>query len=264
MDIVTASILGLIQGIGEFLPISSSAHLIIASNFMNGKSIPLPFMVALHLGTLGAVLIYFWRDWLSIGTNVILKVSGKPYDQNAVKLFQMLIIGSIPAGIFGVLFKKFIEEHLHHPLVVVAPLIVVGIILYLIDKKWKGDLSVSSLDFKNALFIGFMQSFALLPGVSRSGATIIGGLLLGMSRPEAARFSFLLGTPLMIGAGLLEIKGIAESGSDPAFIIGVLVSFVSGCISIKFLLAYLKRFGFGVFAIYRIAIALWVMGVSFS
>ncbi len=256
-----AIVLGVVQGIGEFLPISSSAHLIVASHFLNGVTIPLASEVALHMGTLGAVLIYFWRDWLSMLDNLVKFLTRKEADSNSLKLFGFLVLGSVPAAIFGGACKHWIENNLHHPLVTVLPLAVVGILLYLIDKGVQRKDDISSLNTRKVLFIGMMQALALIPGVSRSGATIIGGRLSGIDREGAARFSFLLGTPAMFGAALLEFSDIKLAIHEPNFAMAVAVSFVSGCLAIKFFLNFLRRYGFGVFAVYRVLLAASVLSV---
>lgn len=255
MNFWEAIIFGIVQGIGEFLPISSSAHLIATSSILDGSAMPLAVNVALHLGTVGAVLIYFWSDWAYMLVQFFKKVRGEPADNDAVRTLVLLALGTIPAGIIGLAFKSIIETHLHSPLVIVLPLALVGIALYVVDKKAKVASNVSQLSLGNVLLVGVMQALALIPGVSRSGSTIIGARLVGLGREEAARFSFLLGTPIMLGAALLELPNIAVAIKEPNFVIAVVASFLTGCFAIKFLLGYLKRHGFGVFAVYRVILA---------
>lgn len=263
MSQIEAAILGVVQGLSEFLPISSSAHLIFISEWLGGRVLPLSLNIAMHMGTLLAVLMYFWRDWWFLFSgSVKRRVSGLASDPNADRLLINLFIGSIPAGVIGILFKDDIEHHLHHPLVLVAPLSLVGVALYLIDIKTKGSRQFKSLSRKQALQIGCFQALALIPGVSRSGSTIIGGLLSGMGREEAARFSFLLGAPAMLGAFLLEMDQILQVADQPEFIIGVTSSFLTGCLAIKFFLRFLARFGFLFFAVYRVVLAI-AIGIMF-
>lgn len=261
MELFEIIILGVVQGLAEFLPISSSAHLILVSSAFGTEALPLSANIALHLGTLLAVLLYFWRDWFAILSGLFRKVSGGD-DQGAVFRLQALIIGSIPAGIIGLGFKSQIEEYLHHPLAAVAPLAVFGVIIWWGDRRFPREKSWSSINLKQAFVIGIFQSLALIPGVSRSGSTILGGRIFGLKRDEAARFSFLLGTPAMLAASMLEMKDILALSADGSFFIGILASFVTGCLTIKFFLSFLKRFGFGGFAIYRVILAV-VTAVAF-
>jgi undecaprenyl-diphosphatase len=250
-----AALLGAIQGLTEFLPVSSSGHLIVSSWILEGKPLPLSLNVALHIGTTVAVLIYFWRDWLKLATAAFRRVFKGERSHEADYLLPGLVLGSIPAGVIGVLWEDQIEAAFHHPLSVAGPLAVVGILIWLADKKAPSHRELASLGFKDALLIGCAQACALIPGVSRSGATIMTGRLLSFTRQEAARFSFLLGTPAMGGAMLLKAKDIASSAGEPTFYIGIAVSFLTGVLAIGFLLRFLKRFGFGVFAVYRLALA---------
>jgi undecaprenyl-diphosphatase len=259
LGIAESVLLGIVQGLAEFLPISSSAHLIVVSEAMGGETLPLAFNVALHMGTLVAVLIYFWRDWYGLLKGVILDpVLRKTRHPASEHLALCLFIGSLPAGIIGLSFKDQIETYLHHPLVLCLPLILVGILLVWVDRRTNGQNSYSGLSLKVAFFIGVAQACALIPGVSRSGSTIIGGLWSGLSREEAAKFSFLLGTPAMLGAFLLELDSIFKVLSQPEFLVGVFASFLTGCLAINIFLKFLRRFGFGAFAIYRAILAVGI------
>ncbi len=248
--------LGIIQGLAEFLPISSSAHLILLSWFWNGHVIPLELNVALHFGTLLAVLIYFWKDFANILIGSFqYRIYRDPKGKKDFNLFLCLFVGSIPAGIFGILFEEKIENYFHHPQMVAGPLLVFGILLWWIDKKYKVTKRNHHVSIKEAFMIGCFQTLALIPGVSRSGSTIIGGRLLGLSRQDSAKFSFLLGTPAMIGATLLKLPSVSQAILDPQFGLGVLTCTLIGCITIKYFLAYLSKFGFGIFMVYRAILA---------
>lgn len=254
-NIIYAVILGAIQGITEFLPVSSSAHLIMTSWLFQGKTLSLSMNVALHLGTLTSVLLYFRRDWLNILTGLYRSTLGKGESLKDQTLLWALVVGTIPAGTIGLLWKDEIEHYLHKPSYIIFPLAVVGIALWWVDRKMKPTITIESLSLKQAFLIGVAQACALIPGTSRSGATIMGGRLLGLDRDAAARFSFLLGTPAMLGAALLELKNIIASLYDPVFYVGLASSVIVGFLAIHFLLRFLKRFGFGIFAIYRVIIA---------
>ncbi len=250
-----ALILGILQGITEFLPVSSSAHLVIVSAIMDGKPLPLTLNIALHIGTVMAVLLYFHKDWLSLLSAAKERVFQKKSSFESDVLFPALIIGSLPAGIVGILWQDQIEQLFHNPKSVILPLVLVGILMWVIDAKASNNKKMTALTLKDAFIIGVAQACALVPGVSRSGSTIIGGRILGFKREEAARFSFLLGTPAMLGAALLNYKELLQSINDPVFYIGSIASMITGCLAIGFMLRFLKRFGLAAFAIYRIALA---------
>lgn len=255
-SILYAIILGAVQGVTEFLPVSSSAHLIIVSWFYSGKTLPLSLNVALHIGTLVAVLIYFKKDWLAIIRSVFVFVQKKEKNFENQVLLPGLILGTIPAGVIGLLWKDQIESIFHNPGFVVYPLAIVGVLLWYIDAKVGVSRSLRSLSLKDAILVGVAQACALIPGTSRSGATILGARLLGFDRESAARFSFLLGTPAMLGAAILEAGDIAKSLDDPVFYIGFISAVLVGIASIHFLIEFVKRFGLAAFAIYRVILAL--------
>lgn len=255
-EVLIGAILGLVQGITELLPVSSSAHLIVVSQFLSGRPLPLALNVALHVGTVLAVLAYFYQDWLAMGRAIIRRVTSGTRSFGSDVLLPALVLGSIPAGVIGLKYHKLIEEKLHHPAVVIVPLALVGVLLWWSDKYRPGDRHLEQLTIKDGIVIGIGQAFSLFPGFSRSGSTIIAGRLLGFARPDAARFSFLLGTPAMFGAALLEMREILAFLTDPVLYVGVAVSFVSGCLAIAFLMKFVRNNGFFWFMIYRVALAL--------
>lgn len=263
-QILHAIALGALQGVAEFLPISSSAHLIIVSWLMDGKPLPLTLNIALHVGTLVAVLVYFWKDWLRLVKAVVLRVTRGERSYESDTLLPGLIIGSIPAGVIGVLWNDKIEQIFHHPGTTILPLAIVGVLLWLVDKKAPAEKSMRDISIKDAFLVGIGQACALIPGFSRSGSTILAGRLLKIRREDAARFSFLLGTPAMLGAALLKRDELIVSFADPQFIIGASTSMIVGCLTIGFLLHFLRRFGFGAFAIYRVALALVLAVIVFG
>lgn len=252
IGILQAAILGTIQGASEFLPISSSAHLILANWLMSGKALPIELEVALHMGTFAALLVYFRSYWFAILTGLWRKFRYSEDSFISSKLFPALILGSIPAALVGFLGNHYIEELFYNPLSIVLPMGLVGVLLWAIDSNAPSTKNLEKLTLKDAFLIGITQSFALIPGVSRSGATIIGGRILGFEKKDAVEFSFLLGTPVMFGAALLHAKGIAAHVFSPIFYVGVLVSFLVGYITIKYFIKFISQFSFMVFAVYRL------------
>jgi undecaprenyl-diphosphatase len=246
-----AILLGIVQGLSEFLPISSSAHLIVFSWLAEGSPLPLSLNVAMHVGTLASLVIFFHRDWWYLARRALERLSGGKASFQADVLLPGLVIGSIPAAIVGGLGKDAIEAYFHHPFMVIVPLVVVGFFLWWVDIKQTEKRPLDSITIKKSWFIGCAQALALIPGVSRSGITIIAGRYFGLDRGAAARFSFLLGTPAMVGAALVHAGEITEHIHEPLFYGGILVSCVVGCLAIKFLLAFINRFGFLAFALYR-------------
>ena len=259
MDVLFAILLGIVQGITEFLPVSSSGHLIVVSSIFSGHPLPLHLNVGLHIGTLLAVFIFFWRDWWQLLVALFDDFfRGKKSFYSRV-LFPSLIIGSVPAGVIGIFLQDRIEEMFHQSSFVAWPLIVVGIIIWWGDKTSKKGDRLETLSISTAFGIGCAQALALIPGVSRSGITILAARLAGFNRHDSARFCFLLGAPAMFGAALLNGSEIITSMNEREFIIGMLTSVVVGCLSIKFLLAVIERFGFGFFACYRIALGILIL-----
>ncbi|MBP6219231.1 MAG: undecaprenyl-diphosphate phosphatase [Oligoflexales bacterium] len=262
--LIKAALLGLVQGITEFLPISSSAHLIVASWWMNGDVLPLSLNVALHFGTLAALLFYFYRQWFELLMGLYRRVVYREVSFSSDTLFPALILGSIPAAILGLSLEKKLEELFHHPLTVCLPVAGVGIALWLADKKGASRKLLGDLSLKDAFLIGLAQSCALIPGVSRSGATILCARVLSYKRPDAAKFSFLLGTPAMAGAALLHVKDFWAYRTDSSFYVGVLSSCFVGCFAIHFFMKFITRFGFLPFAIYRVLFALLTLALVYS
>ena len=269
-QILQAAILGLMQGLAEFLPISSSAHLVIIPEILGWPYLGKAFDVALHFGTLMALVVVFKADVLAILRGTRNMVLGKfmSFDDNRpeeTRLVQLLVVGCIPAAVIGLKFEDVIEAKLGGLYFVAAMLIAWGILLQLADrKKTVAERSIPDLTFKDAIIIGCAQAAALMPGTSRSGSTITMALFLGFSRTEAARFSFLLSLPVVAGASLL--KGI-KLASDPntaqilgPLLVGILVSAVSGFLCITYFLKYLRTHSFLPFVIYRIVLGLFLIG----
>ncbi len=275
-----AIILGIVQGLTEFIPISSSAHLIIIPwvfNWNDPALDSLTFDVALHLGTLLALLAYFWSDWVRLIKAGISSIAERSIGDNIDrKLAWYLVIGTIPGGIIGLLFEHKIEE-LFHPSdgpILFASMVWMGIIvallgglLFLAERYARHVRKMDGLTLRDAILIGCSQALAIFPGVSRSGSTITAGLAVGLERETAARFSFLLSAPIIAGAGLKSLwdiyKGIhsgAITSSEIAlFPIGFVAAAISGYFCIKFLLRFLQNNSTNVFVYYRWALALFVI-----
>jgi undecaprenyl-diphosphatase len=276
MDLLQAIVLGAVQGLTEFLPISSSAHLIIVPALLGWPQPGLEFDMALHLGTLVAVFSYFWRDLLAMALALPRSlVAGRPMGDPQSRLALLIIIGCIPAGLAGVLFEDRIKAQFYSDagldiglLVIAATLIVLGLLLWLADRLAAHLRELKDLRWRDAIVIGLAQALALIPGVSRSGSTITAGLFVGLSRPAAARFSFLLGTPLILAAGLKQVLDLAQAGlgalSLSALLAGFLTSAVVGYLCIAFLLRYLATRTTTVFAVYRLALGLGVLIFALS
>lgn len=261
-------VLAVIQGVAEFLPISSSAHLIIfrdlfgiGNNIIN-ENMNLSFDVALHLGTLLAIMVYFFKDFWNIIVNGITK---GPKDSDG-RLLWLIITATIPAALVGIIFEDIIEEKIRDKFFFIAILLILmGIIIYVIDKKYENNKGLKDLNFKDALIIGFAQVFALFPGVSRSGVTIAEARKLKVNREESAKFSFYLSFPIVLGAVILQLFKTdfnALIDNISVFLIGISTSFIVGILSIKYLLNYLKSNDFKIFLWYRVAlgtIILWYL-----
>lgn len=252
MDLLQSVFIGAVQGVTEFLPISSSAHLVLIPYFFNWHYNGLIFDVALHFGTVLAIVAFFWRDWLSIFKSAFGRKNETQYPKS---LLWQVIIATIPAGIAGYLLQNYVERYLHSPLLIALNLAIFGIVLWLVDRLAKTTEKESQISFSKSFLVGVAQCLALVPGVSRSGITIVASRLIGLPRAKAARFSFLLGTPAMLGAFLLEARKFDASEMNLAFVLSVIVSAIAGFIAIKYLLRYLEKGNFAIFAWYRFLIA---------
>lgn len=267
MTVWQSIILGIVQGITEFFPISSSAHLIVIRylfNFGNGMSSEhwLFIDIALHFGTLLAIGIFFFKDFIKMfmegfkfkGTDG--KLSFKNLKQEG-KLLWYIIAASVPGAIAGVLLDDFIEGTVRgNVLIIATTLTIMGIALYFIDKKCKKETDIENITLKQALLIGIGQAFAIIPGFSRSGTTMTVARSTGLKRESAAKFSFLLGAPAMLGAAVFSLKHFEISMLNFEFFLGIFISFLVGMIAIKTLMEIVKKSGFGVFAIYRVLLAI--------
>ncbi len=262
MTAIQAIALGAIQGLTELLPISSSAHLFLIPWIFNW-TIPESFDVALHFGTLLAIGLFFFKDWIELIKGGYKSVVKKEKNRNGT-MFWYIVIATIPGGIIGFILDHFSEQYKEsfseNPVVIAIALIVMGIILYLVDKKSKSNTNYEKLTLKQTFIIGFSQALAFIPGVSRSGITMTTGRAMGVDRESTAKFSFMLSAPIVLGATLLKFKEFVFSFE---FFLGVLVSFLVGLVVIKFLLEYLKKGSFKLFALYRVIVGIVVLGIVF-
>ena len=267
MDIFQSIILGIVQGLGEFLPISSTAHLILAPYFFGCQDPGLSFDVALHVGTLVAVVVFFWRDWIDIFKSAVNGIFNTNYKLTTTnyepKLLWFLVIASVPGAIFGFLFDDYAEHAFRSPLLIAFTLSFVGLILYLVDKYAKHKKDINHISIKDAIWIGLSQALAIIPGVSRSGATMTTGLALGLSREQAARFSFLLSTPIIFGAAILKVPHLLKAGINLPIIFGIIAAAISGYLAIKYMLRFIQRVGYSPFFWYRLVLAAIIVTVYF-
>jgi undecaprenyl-diphosphatase len=253
MSPLQAALLGALQGLTEFLPISSSAHLFAVPALLGWPYAGLAFDVALHWGTLLAMLIAFWRDWWDLLGRLV-----APEDEvrrEALSTWGRLAAGSVPAAVAGLLLQEVAETHLRALPLQAAMLAVFGFLLWWVDRVAPQGGRVRVPGWGACMLIGTAQAIALVPGVSRSGITITAGRAAGLDRVSAARFSFLLGTPIMFGAGLLELRHAPPELFSWTVGLGVLTSAVFGLIAIRGLIHWVSRAGFGVFFVYRLALA---------
>lgn len=277
MTIIEAIILGLIQGLTEFIPISSTAHLTLAGKYMglidpNNPEKWTALMAIIQLGTIVAVLYYFYKEIFEIGRdflseNVLKRITFKEQSLNA-RLGWYVILGSIPIVAIGLLIKKVIEGNItKDPLIIAISMISLAIILFFAEKKGKFTKDEEDISLKDAMLIGLAQCFALFPGASRSGTTITAGLFLGLKRDTAAKFSFLLSIPAILGSGLLELKSALDYLPKDELLtlsIATIVSGISGYLSIAFLLKYLKNNSTILFINYRIILGLILLFLVFN
>lgn len=272
-EIIQAIVLGIVQGASEFIPISSSGHLVIVPWFLGWEKPSLLFDTMLHWGTLVSILLVFGRDFWQIAVAVLRDLaSGSPWRSTDARLGWYIVIGSIPAAFIGLGFKDFFTQLFHSPTSVGIFLLFTAALLSAsewLTRTLQHRRDLTRMTWRDTLIIGFGQALALAPGISRSGSTIAAGLIAGLNRESAARFSFLLGTPAFLGAGLLELLDALETDQAdvmlqlPALVTGFVVSAVVGFLAIRFLLAYLRHNTLHVFAIYCALMGMLVIVLSF-
>lgn len=255
-----AVLLGLLQGATEFLPISSSGHLVLVPWLLNWPIPGLPFDTVVHWGTAVAVIGYFWRDWLALLRGAWHGMRTRSLNDPGARLLLLLLLATIPAALAGAVLEDFFEGMFARPHAAAGFLLVTAAVLTLAESGWRhlaahGEARpLSALSWIDALAIGAAQAVAILPGVSRSGATIAAGLGRKLERDAAARFSFLLSTPIILGAGAVQMADLVRSGGwadeGPVLLIGFLTALLSGAASVHFLLRYIRRYPLYPFALY--------------
>jgi undecaprenyl-diphosphatase len=267
-DLVRAIVLGVVQGLTEFLPISSSGHLILVPALFDWPDQGLAFDVGLHVGTLLALLVYFWRDWWQMAASGLgdLRYHGLRLREYAFpsRLLLLIALGSVPAAVVGFALSGWIEENVRQPWLVAIMLACFGFVMLYADRTARRTRGVEGIGVRDALFVGVAQACALIPGVSRSGATISAGLLAGLRRDDAARFAFLLGTPAFVGAALLKANDlIGESSVDTGeMLVGMAVSALVGLAAIHFLLRFLRTRTLVPFVCYRWGVAVVTLAIG--
>jgi undecaprenyl-diphosphatase len=255
METTQAVVLALLQGLTEFLPISSSAHLILVPKIVTGWSDQgLAFDVAVHVGTLTAVVAYFRKELLAMSRDWLVSLTGKQVTAEA-RLAWAVLFGTIPVGLVGLIFKDYIELYLRSPLVIATTTIIFGLLLWLADVKGRRQRVEQEINWRDVVIIGFAQALALIPGTSRSGATMTAALMLGLTREAAARFSFLLSIPVIVLSGGLVTKDLIEQSVpvDWGMIgLGTVLAGVTAYICIHYFLKLLERVGMLPFVAYRL------------
>ena len=285
MEPVHGLVLGIVQGLTEFLPISSSAHLVLVPWLLGWPEHSLTFDVALHMGTLAALLGYFWRDWWSLVAAWLPEPGAKGERQEAPgegagaddrelaaarrarrRLGLSLIIGTVPAALIGAVLADRVEEALRAPATIALLLLAAGVLLIAADRAGVQWLGLGAIGVWHAIIIGLAQALALAPGVSRSGITLAAGLFLGLSREASARYGFLLAVPITAGAGVFQLRHLLGGGipanERAAFALGVLASLVVGMAAIGGFLRYVRHRSLDVFVAYRVVVALLVLAAA--
>jgi undecaprenyl-diphosphatase len=260
VSLAHAIILGIVQGLSEFLPVSSSAHLTLVPWLFHWDDPGLAFDVALHLGTLIAVLWYFRAQWIALARAAVGR--GPAEDRRRV---VFLIVATIPGAIAGLALEKQAATTFRDPRLIAVVLMAMGVLLWWVDKSAATDRSLPTMTVRDALLVGLAQMFAIVPGVSRSGSTITAGRALRFTREDAAVFSFLMSMPIIAAAAVLKLPHVIKTeGVTPPLVAGVVASAVSGWLAIAVLLRFVVRRSYGVFAAYRVIIGLIVLGIAFS
>ena len=262
MTAFQALILGLLQGLAEFIPVSSSAHLVLAPWVFGWQDPGLAFDVALHVGTLIALLWYFRAEWLRLLSSALVVVRTRSLQGPEERRLAYLVVGTIPGGIAGVLFERKADEAFRAPVLVASALIVMGILLWLVDLVAPTRRALAGMRWRDAILIGIAQAFAIVPGVSRSGATITAGRALQLDRESAAVFSFLLSMPIIAGAAAHEMPRLLHAGITAPLLIGMVSAALSGWFAIAVVLRYVKRHSYGAFALYRVVLGALVLALA--
>ena len=267
MDIYASIILGFVQGVTEFLPVSSTGHLVLAHSVLGVEDVSsLAFDAVLHLATALAVIVYFFDELFILVQTVFRKLGRLPVNEKDFMVVKAIAIGTIPAIILGLLLESYMEALFRNPILVAIVLILGSVLFMYAEYVYENNFHTGEVDAKTGFKIGLFQTLALIPGVSRSGATIAGGMILGLSRSDAARFSFLLALPIILGAGSKKILELISSSVEVSWgpiILGAGVAFVVGLCAIHFMITFVKKHTLWPFIWYRITLACFVLFVAF-
>lgn len=261
MTLFQALVMGLVQGLSEFLPISSSAHLALTPWIFGWEQPGLAFDVALHLGTLIALVWFFWTEWMRLARSLFSMLRKRRVETEGERRVLWVLLATIPGGLAGYLLQDYAKTIFRNPALIGAMLIMMGIVLWAIDRFARFDRALESMTLRDAVIIGVAQMFAIIPGVSRSGSTITAGRALAFSREGAAVFSFLLSLPIITAAVLFEGRHAIEHGVTAPLVVGVLASAVSGWLAISVLLKFIARNSYGIFAVYRLIVGAGVLAL---
>lgn len=262
MTVFQALVLGVIQGLSEFLPISSSAHLTLAPWVFGWEDPGLAFDVALHLGTLIALVWFFWQEWVALAIAFAGIVRKRRVETESERRFMWVAIATVPGAIAGFLLQSYAKTVFRSPTLIGIMLIVMGVILWAVDRAARQDLPLAEMGWKHAVLIGLAQMFAIIPGVSRSGSTITAARALRFSRESAAVFSFLMSLPIITAAVVFEGRHAMQDGISAPLVVGVIASAVSGWLAIAVLLKFIARNSYGVFAAYRLVVGAAVLALA--
>jgi undecaprenyl-diphosphatase len=262
MTVFQAIVLGIVQGLSEFLPISSSAHLALTPWVFGWQQPGLSFDVALHVGTLIALVWFFWQEWITLARAFFAIVKNRRVETESERRFLWVVIATVPGAIAGYLLQDYAKTIFRTPALIGFNLIVMGVILWAIDRRARQDRGLESMTWKDAVAVGIAQMFAIVPGVSRSGSTITAGRALGFSREAAAVFSFLMSLPIIVAAVVFEGRHAIEQGITLPLIAGVISAAISGWLAISVLLKFVARNSYGVFAAYRLIVGAGVLALA--
>ena len=263
MTVFQAIVMGVIQGLSEFLPISSSAHLALTPWLLGWPSPGLAFDVALHLGTLIALVWFFWQEWITLAKAFFSILKKRKLETESERRVAFVVVATIPGALAGYLLQDYAKTIFRTPALTGAMLIVMGAVLWLVDRSAKQERGITTMTWRDAILVGLAQMFAIVPGVSRSGSTITAGRAVGMTREAAAVFSFLLSLPIITAAVVFEGRHAIANGITMPIVAGVIASAISGWLAISVLLKFISRNSYGVFALYRLIVGAGVLAVAF-
>jgi undecaprenyl-diphosphatase len=263
MTVFQAIVMGLVQGLSEFLPISSSAHLALTPWLLGWPAPGLAFDVALHLGTLIALVWFFWQEWITLAKAFFSILRKRKLETESERRVAFVVVATIPGAIAGFLLQDYAKTIFRTPALTGTMLIVMGAVLWLVDRSAKQERGITTMTWRDAILVGLAQMFAIVPGVSRSGSTITAGRAVGMTREAAAVFSFLLSLPIITAAVVFEGRHALSEGVTAPLIAGVIAAAVSGWLAISVLLKFISRNSYGVFALYRLIVGAGVLAVAF-